>query len=103
MSKVSFGQSPFQSFKINQNNKFSDTSIDPCIFPEYLMNLLSNLHMLPCLGKKIQICVVQLLENPLNLEIFTRVPLQAKLSSKFLSPPPSLIQIHVTAIKHKQS
>lgn len=61
--------------------------------------------MLPCLGKKIQIYVVQLLENPLNLEIFIRVPLktQAKLSSKFLSPPPSLIQIHITAIKHKQS
>ena len=54
-------------------------------------------------GKKIQIYGAQLVENALNLEIFTRVLLQAKLSSKFLSPPPSLIQIHTTAIKHKQS
>ena len=38
----------------------------------------------------------------LNLDIFTRVPLQTKHSFKFLSSPPGLIQNHMTAIKHKK-
>ena len=39
----------------------------------------------------------------LNLDIFTPVPLQTKLPFKLLSSPPALIQVHMTAIKHKQS
>ena len=39
----------------------------------------------------------------LNLDIFTCVRLQAKLSSKFLPSPSGLIQIHMIAIKHKKS
>ena len=38
-----------------------------------------------------------------NLDIFTCVPLHTKISSKFLSSPSGLIQIHMTAIKHKIS
>ena len=39
----------------------------------------------------------------LNLDIFTCVPLHTKISSKFFSSPSGLIQIHMTAIKHKKS
>ena len=39
----------------------------------------------------------------LNLDIFTHVTLQTKFSSKFFSSPSGLIQIHMTAIKHKKS
>ena len=39
----------------------------------------------------------------LNLDIFIYVPLQTKISSKFLLSPSGSIQTHMTAIKHKKS
>ena len=71
------------------------------------MNLLSNLCMPPRSGKNFNFMVFKLLNNAfasqkLDLDIFTHVPLQTKLSSKFLTSPSGLIHIHMTAIKHKK-
>ena len=61
-------------------------------------------------GEKFQIYGIQITEKCICkseywnfLDIFTCVQLQTKLSSKFLSSPSGLIQIHMTVIKHKKS
>ena len=72
------------------------------------MNLLSNLYMPPWSGKNFKFMVFKLLENTFasqNIKSWhcRPCPLPDKLSSKFLSSPPGLIQMHMTAIKHKKS
>ena len=106
--KTLFNHHPY-SFKINWNDTIFHISDHLEI---YFSRILDESSVKPLyatmVGEKFQIYGVQITEkcickSILNLDIFTCVPLQTKLSSKFLSSLSGLIQIHITAIKHKKS
>ena len=77
------------------------------LFLQYIWWIFCQICMPPRSGKNFNFMVFKLLNNvfesqKLDLDILTHVPLQTKLSSKFLTSPSGLIHIHMTAIKHKK-
>ena len=67
---------------------FYKLPIGPYLFPECLLNFLSNFHVPPCVEKIFKFMQFTFLENVLIGNIFIHAPPHLKLSPKFLSSRP---------------
>ena len=59
----------------------SINSLELYLFPECLLNFFSNLYILPWSGKTFKFIVFTILEDKLNLGIFTHAPLSSQYSN----------------------